>query len=267
MKKILIPALVLILIVSVNTITAQKKSTIKGEEVTYAGTDGVVQKGYVAYDASLKKERPAIIIIHEWWGSNDYVRMRADMLAKLGYIAIALDMYGDGKQGLTPPEATALATPFYKDPQLSKSRIEAAIAKIKTYPETNPGKIAAIGYCFGGSMVLNAAKMGMDFKGVISFHGGLAGVPAVDGITKAKILVCHGAADKFISPEELKNFRDNLDAEKVSYSFITYPDATHAFTNKESTANGIKFSIPVAYNAAADKKSWEDMKKFFKTIF
>jgi len=267
MKKILIPVLLFILIVSVNTTIAQKKSSIKGEEVTYAGADGVVQKGYVAYDASLKKERPAIIIIHEWWGSNDYVRMRADMLAKLGYIAIALDMYGDGKQGLTPPEATTLATPFYKDPQLSKSRIEAAIAKIKTYPETNPGKIAAIGYCFGGSMVLNAAKMGMDFKGVVSFHGGLAGVPAVDGITKAKILVCHGAADKFISPEELKNFRDNLDAEKVSYSFITYPDATHAFTNKESTANGIKFSIPVAYNAAADKKSWEDMKKFFKTIF
>jgi dienelactone hydrolase len=267
MKKYLLPLLFFSFLLSANTATAQKNSTIKGEEVTYTGADGVVQKGYVAYDGSLKKERPAIIIIHEWWGSNAYVRMRADMLAKLGYIAIALDMYGDGKQGPTPPEATALATPFYKDPQLAKSRIEAAIAKIKTYPETNPGKIAAIGYCFGGSMVLNAAKMGMDLKGVVSFHGGLAGVPAVAGVTKAKILVCHGEADKFISPEELKNFRTNLDAEKVSYTFISYPDATHAFTNKESTANGVKFSIPIAYNAAADKKSWEDMKLFFKKIF
>jgi dienelactone hydrolase len=267
MKKYLLPMLFFSFLLSANTTDAQKKSTIKGEEVTYTGADGVVQKGYVAYDGSLKKERPAIIIIHEWWGSNAYVRMRADMLAKLGYIAIALDMYGDGKQGPTPSEATALATPFYKDPQLAKSRIEAAIAKIKTYPETDAGKIAAIGYCFGGSMVLNAAKMGMDFKGVVSFHGGLAGVPAVAGVTKAKILVCHGAADKFISAEELKNFRTNLDAENVNYTFISYPAATHAFTNKESTANGIKFNIPVAYNAAADRKSWEDMKQFFKTIF
>ena len=267
MKKILFSLFFSSFLLGVNTSIAQKKSTVKGEEVTYTGADGVVQKGYVAYDRRLKKERPAIIIVHEWWGSNAYVRMRADMLAKLGYIAIALDMYGDGKQGNTPAEATALATPFYKDAQLAKSRIEAAVAKIKSYPETDPGRIAAIGYCFGGSMVLNAAKMGMDFKGVVSFHGGLAGVPAVAGVTKAKILVCHGAADKFVSPEELKNFRANLDAEKVNYTFISYPAATHAFTNKASTANGVKFRIPIAYNAAADKKSWKDMKKFFKTIF
>jgi dienelactone hydrolase len=267
MKKYLLPMLFSSFLLSAITTEAQKKSTIKGEEVTYNGTDGVVQKGYVAYDGSLKKERPAIIIIHEWWGSNAYVRMRADMLAKLGYIAIALDMYGDGKQGSTPTEATALATPFYKDPQLGKSRIEAAIAKIKTYPETDASKIAAIGYCFGGSMVLNAAKMGMDFKGVVSFHGGLAGVPAKPGITKAKILVCHGDADKFISAEEIKTFKENLDAEKVNYSFISYPDATHAFTNEASTANGKKFNMPIEYNEAADKKSWEDMKQFFKTIF
>lgn len=248
-------------------VMAQKKSTIVGKEVSFKGDDGVIQKGYVAFDGSLKKERPAIIVVPEWWGSNGYVRMRADMLAKLGYIAIAVDMYGDGKLGLTPKEATELATPFYKNPALAKSRIAAAIKKVKEYPETNPNNIAAIGYCFGGSMVLNVAKMGMDLKGVVSFHGGLAGVPAVEGITKAKILVCHGDADNFISADELKGFRDNLDATNVDYTFIAYPNATHAFTNKASTENGKKFSMPIAYNAAADKKSWTDMKAFLKKIF
>jgi dienelactone hydrolase len=267
MKKHFMAWLFLSFLINTGEIMAQKKSTIVGKEVSYTGADGVLQKGYVAYDESLKNERPAIIIVHEWWGSNAYVRMRADMLARLGYIAIALDMYGEGKQGITPAEAIALATPFYKDPQLAKSRIEAAVEKIKTYPETDTSKIAAIGYCFGGSMVLNAAKLGMDFKGVVSFHGGLAGVPAEDGMTKANILICHGAADKLISEEELKAFRENLDEKKVSYTFIAYPDATHAFSNPAATASGKKFGIPIAYNAAADKKSWEDMKAFFKAIF
>ena len=116
-------------------------------------------------------------------------------------------------------------------------------------------------------MSLFAAKLGMDFKGVVSFHGGLAGVPATAGTTKAKILVCHGAADKFVSDEEVKKFRNNLDSLKVAYTFIAYPNATHAFTNPDATATGIKYSMPIQYNEAADKKSWADMKKFFKTIF
>ena len=127
--------------------------------------------------------------------------------------------------------------------------------------------MAAIGYCFGGSMVLNAAKMGMDFKGVVSFHGGLVTVPAKAGSTKAKILVCHGGADKFISEEDIKNFKGNLDSLKVTYTFIVYSNATHAFTNPDATANGKKFNMPIEYNEAADKKSWNDMKEFFATIF
>lgn len=266
MKKYVLSLLTFSLLFAKST-TAQQMPAAMGEEVTYSGADGVMQKGYVAYNKDMKGNRPAIIVVHEWWGSNAYVRMRADMLAKLGYIAIAVDMYGDGKQGTTPAEATALATPFYKDPQLGKSRMEAAIAKLKTYPETNPNKIAAIGYCFGGSMVLNAAKLGMDLKGVVSFHGGLAGVPAQPGVTKAKILVCNGAADNFVPAQDIKSFRDNLDAEKVDYTFINYADATHAFTNPASTETGAKFSMPISYNEAADKKSWNDMKAFFKKIF
>jgi dienelactone hydrolase len=176
-------------------------------------------------------------------------------------------MYGEGKQAASPKEAGELAGPFYSNPDLVKARIQAAVNKLKEYPEADAGNMACMGYCFGGSMSLYAAKSGMDFKGVVSFHGGLAGVPAEAGVTKAKILVCHGAADKFISDDELKNFRHNLDSVKVDYKFISYPGAVHAFTNPEATAYGKKFSIPIEYNEAADKKSWEDMKVFFKPLF
>jgi dienelactone hydrolase len=240
---------------------------ITGEEITYKSADGTVLKGYIAYDESKKGKRPAIVVIHEWWGNNDYSRYRADMLAGLGYIAIAADMYGGGKEGPTPKEAQELATPFYKNPQLAKERIEAAVNKLKEYKQTDAAQMACIGYCFGGSMSLNAANLGMAFKGVVSFHGGLAVVPAEEGKTKAKILVCHGAADKFVSDEEIKKFKENMDAAKVDYTFISYPDATHAFSNPDATENGKKFNIPIAYNKAADTQSWNDMKDFFKKIF
>ena len=246
---------------------AQNNSSIKGEEVTYSGADGVPLKGYVAYDTKQKGKRPAIVVIHEWWGSNAYVRKRADMLASLGYIAIAVDMFGEGKQAADPAEAGKLAGQFYNNPELTKSRIQAAVNKLREYSEADITKMACIGYCFGGSMSLNAAKMGMDFRGVVSFHGGLAGIPAQPGVTKSKILVCHGAADKFISADELKNFRNNLDSAKVDYQFIAYPGAVHAFSNPDATALGKKFSIPIEYNESADKKSWADMQVFLKTIF
>ena len=252
----------------VSFVTAQgRMAKVVGEEISYKSADGTVLKGYVAYDEAKKGKRPAIVVIHEWWGCNDYVRQRADMLAGLGYIAIAADMYGGGKEGPTPDEAGKLAAPFYKDPALVKERIEAAVNKVKEYEQTDAAQMACIGYCFGGSMSLTAAKLGMDFKGVVSFHGGLAGVPAEPGATKAKILVCHGAADKFISDAELKNFRHNLDSVHADYKFISYPGAVHAFSNPEATALGKKFKIPIEYNAAADKKSWSDMQAFFKTIF
>ena len=240
--------------------------TIKGEEVIYK--DGnVTLKGYVAYNLKQQGKRPAIVVVPEWWGNNDYTRMRANMLAELGYIAIAADMYGDGKIAANPTDAQTFATPFYKDPQLGNSRIEAAVKKLQSYPQADAGKMAAVGYCFGGAMVLNAAKLGMDFKGVVSFHGGLATAPATPGSTKAKILVCNGAADKFVSEEDKKNFKSNLDAVKAPYIFKEYPGALHAFSNPNATEVGKKFNMPIAYNEAADKQSWIDMKAFFKTIF
>ena len=263
MKKYFNFLLTSLLMIFVLSLQAQKKSVIKGEEVTYT-LEGTSFKGYVAYKTKQKGKRPAIVVIPEWWGATEYAKMRARKLAELGYIAIAVDMYGNGKIAADPKEAMELAGPFYKDPQLGKSRIEAAINKLKEFPQANVNDIAAIGYCFGGSMVLNAAKMGVDLKSVVSFHGGLATVPATEGSTKARILVCHGGADKFITPADVTNFKSNLDSLKVPYTFIVYPGATHAFTNPMSTETGKKFNMPIEYNEAADKKSWNDMKAFFK---
>ena len=256
-----------LLCIGIVTITnAKGNDKIVGKEVTYT-FNHVTMKGYVAYDGSIKGKRPAIVVVPEWWGNNDYAKGRARMLAELGYIAIAADFYGDGKIAENPTQAQEYATPFYKDANIGKDRLEAAIKELKEFPETDASKIAAIGYCFGGSMVLNAIKMGTDLKGVVSFHGGLMTAPASKSSVKGKILVCHGGSDKFIPAEDIANFRKNLDTTGVNYTFITYPNATHAFTNPDATANGKKFNLPIEYNKEADKKSWNDMKDFFKTIF
>jgi dienelactone hydrolase len=194
------------------------------------------------------------------------VKVRARQLAELGYIAMATDMYGDGKLGNDPKEAQALATPFYKDPALTKKHIDAAIEKIRSYPQTDERKIGAIGYCFGGFVVLNAAKLGADLKGVVTFHGGLQGVKPDKNLVKAKILVCHGGADDFENPH-VAEFKKEMDSAGVDYTFKIYPDATHAFSNPNATAVGEKFNMPVKYNAAADTASWNDMKAFFKKVF
>ncbi|MGG9971913.1 dienelactone hydrolase family protein [Ferruginibacter sp. SUN002] len=246
--------------------SAMAQEKIKGEEVAYK-LNGVTMIGYVAYDSTIQGKRPAVVVVHEWWGSGDYVRKRARMLAELGYIAIAADLYGDGKMAGDPATAKEFAMVLYNNPNLAKLRIEAAINKVKEYAQTDPDKIAAIGYCFGGSMVLNAAKMGADLEGVVSFHGGLAGVPATTNSTKGKILVCHGGADKFISEEEIKAFKHNLDSVGVDYTFKVYKNATHAFSNPKATETGIKFNMPIKYNEKADRRSWKEMKKFLKEIF
>jgi dienelactone hydrolase len=179
---------------------------------------------------------------------------------------MAVDMVGDGKQGNDPGAAQALATPFYKDPTLSKTRLDAALNKLKEYPQLDTANVAAIGYCFGGFVVLNAAKLGANLKGVVSFHGGLGGVPVKKELIKAKILVCHGEADDFVN-KEVGPFKKSMDSAGIDYTFKSYPKATHAFTNPNATANATKFNMPIEYNEAADKASWNDMKEFFNKIF
>jgi len=251
-----------------NTILTQAKelSSLKEENVIYK-SNGVVCQGFLAYDEHIKGKRPAILVVPEWWGVVDYTRMRVRQLAEMGYIAMAVDVFGEGKIAANPKDAQTLTAPYYKDPQLGKERLDAAINKIKEYAQTNGANIAAIGYCFGGALVLNSAKLGVALKGVVSFHGNLTGVPANKNLLKAKILVCHGANDKFVSQKDVDNFKHDLDSIGADYTFKVYANATHAFTNPEATKIGKDFQLPIEYNAEADKASWNDMKAFFNRLF
>jgi dienelactone hydrolase len=246
--------------------TETKQPGVKVESISYTG-DNTTMKGFVAFDSSNDAKRPAVLIIPEWWGLNDYPKMRARELAKLGYIAMAMDMYGEGLVTDSPSTAGNLAKPFYTNPQKALTRIEAALAALKNFNQTDTGKIAAIGYCFGGGMVLNAARLGEPLKGVVSFHGSLIGTPAKKDLLKAKILVCHGADDPFVPKEEVDKFKKQMDTIKADLTFKAYPGAVHAFTNPNSTEVGKKWNIPIAYNAAADSASWKEMQMFFDRIF
>lgn len=240
--------------------------SIKEENVTYT-LDSVKMNGFVAYDESSDAKRPVVLVIHEWWGLNDYTKKRARELAALGYLALAVDMFGDGKTADNPEKAMQLAGPFYQNPVMAKQRFDAALAKIKTYGVADTTKIAAIGYCFGGGMVLNIARLGENLKGVVSFHGGLIGAPVNKDLLKANILVCHGETDQFVPAGDVARFKQEMDSIGAMYTFKSYPNATHAFTNPDATENGKKFSLPIAYNAQADTASWKDMNAFFATIF
>lgn len=237
------------------------------EESLAIQADSVTLNSVVAFSDDTTAKKPIVLIVPEWWGLDDYVKDRARQLAELGYLAVGIDMYGGGKYADNPDDAKAYATPFYVNPQLAFSRLQAALAKAKTFPQADTTRIAAIGYCFGGSMVLNGAKLGLPVNGVVSFHGGLAGVTPVKDLTKAQILVCNGAADSFVSPEEIATFKKQLDSLSIPYTFKEYTGATHAFTNPAATAKGQKFNMPIEYNAAADTASWNDMRAFFGVIF
>jgi dienelactone hydrolase len=243
-----------------------KEPKLKEEVVSYQ-LDSSTRNNFVVYDENMEGKRPMVFVIHEWWGLNDYAKMRARELAKLGYIAMAIDMYGDGKMGTDPKIAGELATPFYANPGSVRPVYAAAWNKLKTYSQADTTKVAAIGYCFGGAMVLNLAKLGEDLDGVVSFHGNLNVVPANKDLLKAKVLVCHGGADSFVPQEEVEQFKKQMDSIGANYSLKVYAGATHAFTNPEATATGEKFKLPIKYDAAADSASWKDMKDFFKQVF
>ncbi|NOT52476.1 MAG: dienelactone hydrolase family protein [Chitinophagaceae bacterium] len=244
-----------------------KEPKLKEENVTYAAGD-INMNGFIVYDENIEGPRPAVIVVPEWWGLNDYAKKRARDLAGLGYIAMAMDMYGNGQQADNPDSAMKLAGPFYQDPGLAKPRFEAAMSKLKSYSQTDATRMGAIGYCFGGAQVINMAKMGEDLKGVVSFHGNLNVVPANKDLLKAAILVCHGDADPMVPQTETDLFKKQMDSIGAKYVFKPYEGALHAFTNPAADEVKKKFpDLPVAYNAAADTASWKDMKDFFDRIF
>lgn len=245
-----------------NTTTAEPFSLAEAD-FKYK-TDTVTMNGYEAYNKNNTEKRPVVFIIHEWWGLGDYEMNRAKQLAELGYYAVALDLYGDRKLADNPEMAGSLAMPFYLNPQMTLNRFNAALAKVKSNPLVDSTKIYAIGYCFGGAQVLNLARLGAGLNKVVSFHGNLKGIDPVKEKIKASILICHGAADDFVPEAEVAAFKQEMDSLKIPYTFKSYANATHAFTNPEATEKGKKFNMNIRYNAAADSASWADMKAFLK---
>ena len=243
------------------------QAAVQGKEVSYQA-NGTTLKGYIAYDDSIKGKRPAVLVVHEWWGHNDYARKRANMLAELGYTALAVDMYGDGKQAHHPDEAGKFATEVSQNMPLAKARFEAGMQLLREQKTVDPKEMAAIGYCFGGGVVLNMARMGENLKGVVSFHGSLGtDNPARPGKIKARIISFSGEDDPMISADKVTAFKKEMESAGANYRVVTYPGAKHAFTNSEADELGKKFNLPLAYNASADKDSWQQATVFLREIF
>lgn len=237
------------------------------EEVEYEA-GGARMVGYLAWDDSIRGPRPGVLVVHEWWGLNDYARSRARQLAELGYTALAVDMYGDGRQADHPEQAGALAGEVNERWDDARARFAAALDLLRAHETTDAARTAAIGYCFGGGMVLNMAREGFDLNGVVSFHGSLgAHTPAAPGKVGAKVLVLHGAEDPFVPADEVAAFRREMDAAGVDYRFIAYPGAVHGFTNPEADRFGAEFGLPLAYDPEADRASWTEMQAFFDRLF
>lgn len=243
-----------------------KQPKIVSKEVTYE-LDSVKMTGYLAYDENATEKRPGILVVHEWWGHNEYVRRRARMIAELGYVALAIDMYGDGKVAQHPQDAQKFMREVMSSMDVAKGRFEKGLDQLRNHDKVSSDKIGAVGYCMGGSIVLTMANAGYDLDAVAAFHAGVGlGVWPEPGM-KTKVLVCNGAADTFIPERAIVNFKNKMDSAQADYRYISYEGAMHGFTSKEADENGKKFGIGLAYHPEADSASWEEMKRLFEGVF
>jgi dienelactone hydrolase len=238
------------------------QAAVKTEAVEYKDAD-VALEGMLAYDDAVQGARPLVLVVHEWWGLNDYAKGRARQLAEMGYTAFAVDMYGKGVVAKDPKQAGELAGKLKADRKAMRQRIAAALEAVKSNPRVDPKRIAAIGYCFGGTTVLELARGGADIAAVVSFHGTLDKASDTKGC-HAKVLVCTGADDRTVPMTQIAAFAEEMRADKVDYQINIYGGAVHAFTNP---ASGDDPSKNVAYNAAADRRSWQAMKDFLAEVF
>jgi dienelactone hydrolase len=242
--------------------SSQVKADIKESAVEYKAGD-VLCEGWQAYDSAKEGKRPAVLIIHQWTGLSDYEKMRARMLAELGYNVLAADIYGKGIRP-QPPGAGKEAGKYKDDRALYRARLNAALDVLRKDERTDAAKIGAIGYCFGGTGVLELVRGGADVKGVVSFHGGLSTPTPQDAKNiKGEVLVCHGEDDPFVPPAEVEAFLKEMKDAGVTYMFFAHPGAVHAFTQK---AAGNDKSKGAAYNAEADADSWTMMQDFFARV-
>ena len=246
---------------------AETGNTIHTEEVTYQ-IGGQSFTGFYAYDSAVKEKHPGVIVVHEWWGHNQHARNRAIMLAEAGYPAFALDMYGSGKLAAHPGDAETFMNEAMASAEIIPQRFDKAMEWLKHQPQVDADKLAAIGYCFGGAVVLNMARAGKDLDAVASFHGVLAPkVQAVPGQVKTKVAVFNGADDPFVPPEQVAAFEKEMQEAGIDYTLKNYPGVIHSFTNPEANANGEAFQMPLKYDEAADRDSWQGMLDLFNEAF
>jgi len=239
-------------------------AAIKTETIEYKEGDTTLE-GFLAYDDSIVSKRPGILIVHQWKGLGDYEKKRAEMLAKLGYVAFAADIYGKGVRPATMQEAGAMAGKYKNDRPLLRKRVRAGLDQLRKAKNVDFSHVAAMGYCFGGTTVLELARSGADVRGVVSFHGGLS-TPTPDDAKniKAKVLALHGADDPNVPPPEVQAFEEEMRKAKVDWQLVSYGGAVHSFTDWNA---GNDNSRGAAYNEKADKRSWEAMKSFFSELF
>ena len=257
MRHNLVPILVIMA-------TLSAKGEIVSRPVEYKQGDTVLE-GLSVYDNAIQGKRPAVLVIHQWKGLGDYEKKRAEMLARLGYNVFAVDIYGKGVRPQTPSEAGAEAAKYRNDRALLRARVRAGLDVLAKHELTDPKRIAAIGYCFGGTAVLELARSGADIGGVVSFHGGLSSPTPGDARNiKAKVLALHGADDPNVPPKEVAAFEEEMRQAGVDWQLVAYGGAVHSFTDRDAGNDNAKGA---AYNERADRRSWEAMKQFFAELF
>jgi dienelactone hydrolase len=257
-----IQRMALMLVLSLMAGTAHAKVVTR--PVAYMQGETALE-GYLAYDDAASGKIPGVLVVHEWWGLNEYARSRAEKLAQLGYVAFALDMYGKGKSTKHPEQAGAWMKEINSNMDAWQKRAEAGLEILKKQPQVDPHRIAAIGYCFGGATVQVLAYSGADLKGIVSFHGSLVPPSAEQaGRTKAKFLICHGAQDPFNPVEALSKYVTALNASTIDWQLIALGNTRHGFTNPNAGQYGM---AALAYSPSSDRRSWQYMKYFFKEIF
>jgi dienelactone hydrolase len=262
MRNILASALAVVTVLSASARTPQ--SGVETKEVKYK-QNGTELTGLLAWNTKVSGTRPGVLVVHEWWGHDEHARNQAKRLAEAGYVALALDMYGDGKHADHPDMAQKFATEATKDPAVVVARFNAARAVLTSDSRVNKDQIAAIGYCFGGSIVLNMARAGQDLDAVVSFHGSLDPVLAAKpGGIKARILVLTGADDPFVPPAAVEKFRAEMKTAGANFRIVSYPGVKHSFTNPKAESHGMP---QLAYDKDADQKSWAEMLALFKQVF
>ncbi|NIR43871.1 MAG: dienelactone hydrolase family protein [Gemmatimonadetes bacterium] len=236
---------------------------IETREVEYT-VDGTVLQGFFAWDASTQETRPGVLVVHEWWGHNEHARNQARRLAEAGYVGFALDVYGKGKLATHPEDANEMMTEVLQAGVIP-ARFNAALELLKQDPHVDTEQIAAIGYCFGGQVVLEMARAGTDLDAVATFHGLLAtDNPAAPGSIKARVLVLAGADDPFVPPEQITAFRQEMETAGARFEIVTYPGARHAFTNPDADSHGME---ALAYDAEADRQSWARLLQMLNEVF